>query len=275
MGQGAIHVNLFIGGKADVALDNGDLVTATNLCETVILADSKSPQADLARQMLTEASVMRDEFAAHSAETLERSTALFDAGKYAEAKLLLGSLKRSGVALPADQAHLLETYQTRLVALETTRGSLINTAEVAAAMFDDPGVIKRRTPPQPDQYYPAKEEKSQPAPAPATAPATAPAKETTPAPSKTDEKFAPPTKSDPAPAKTVEGTPIPEIKDQPKAQDQPATDIAYWSCGRTSSSLRRFTTPFRTIPIGTSSRSPLRSAHRRSSRFILRCRPEV
>lgn len=204
--------------KADVALDNGDLVTATNLCETVILSDSKSPQADTARQMLTEASVMRDEFAAHSAETLERSTALFDAGKYAEAKLLLGSLKRSGVALPADQAQLLETYQTRLIALETTRGSLINTAEVAAAMFDDPGVIKRRTPPQPDQYYPAKEEKAQPAPA----PATAPAKETKPSPSKTDEKFAPPAKADPAPAKNVDGTPIPEIKDQPKAQDQPA-----------------------------------------------------
>ncbi len=209
--------------KADVALDNGDLVTATNLCETVILNDNKSPQAEIARRMLTEASVMRDEFAAHSAETLERSTALFDAGKYAEAKLLLGSLKRSGIALPADQAQLLESYQTRLIALETTRGSLINTAEVAAAMFDDPGVIKRRTPPQPDQYYPAKEEKSQPAPAPAPAPATAPAKETKPAPAKTtDEKFAPPTKADPAPAKTVEGTPIPEIKDQPKAQDQPA-----------------------------------------------------
>lgn len=230
--------------KADVALDNGDLVSAISLCESVIAADSTTPQAITARQMLTEASVMREEFAAHGAESLNRSVALFDAGKYAEAKLLLTSLKRSGISLPADQAELLDTYQTRLVALETTRGSLIDTAEVSAAMFDDPGVIKRRTPPQPDQYYPSKEEKAEP-PAPAAQPA-APAKDTKPAPAKPDskpdskpdtkpdnkpdnkdEKFAPPTKVEPAaPAKTAPATPIPEIKDEPKTQPAKAVEPA-------------------------------------------------
>ena len=135
--------------KADVALDAGDLVTATKLCESVIASNASSPQAETARQMLTEAALLRDEFAVHGSETLDRAVALFDAGKFAQSKLLLGSLKRSGMSLAVDQAQLLETYQTRLVALETTRGSLIDTADVATAMFADPGVIKRRTPPPP------------------------------------------------------------------------------------------------------------------------------
>lgn len=226
--------------RADLALDQGDVVSALRQAQMA----GSDPRA---AAIMSEARALQASFAPAASASLAKAVESYNAGNVAEAKFRLASIERSGVTLSDSDATTLREFQGKVVAVETTRGQLLDTSTVALALFDDPGVIKRRTPPaEPGEYYPNQETQpaSTPAPAnPAPAPAAKPAPSATPAPATTPAATPAPAPaaapaSNPgfeapkqgAPASNAPeggGTPVPAINDaQPASAPAPAPAAA-------------------------------------------------
>jgi type II secretory pathway component GspD/PulD (secretin)/tetratricopeptide (TPR) repeat protein len=109
--------------KAELAIEEGNLSEADRHAGAVSRNPGATPeQAARASQLSSLAAERRSEFAPLTAGMLDQAERDFAAGRYAEAKAGLNSIRRSGVALTPEQELRVDGYQSRIIAMETAQG---------------------------------------------------------------------------------------------------------------------------------------------------------
>ena len=229
----AVEVSL---QTAEECLAAGDLRAAEFHCQAVIEAP-KATNMDCgqARTLLSQAQAQQAALAPKAQDMVDAVIADFQNEDFVAAKSTLDAIVRTGMPLDAEQATLVEAYQSQIVDLERANGKPFKMTRVDAAMFQ-PGVVKRREPvppaqpaaepaPAPAAVAPVVIEKPAPAPAPAPAAAKpAPVAETKPAPvpAATMEPAkpvaTPVAQPEPTPAPAPEATPAPAQPTDPLDQ---------------------------------------------------------
>lgn len=157
--------------KADLALVEGELLAAQRQAEAVARSSNKTAaQSAEADRILAAVKARQAEVAPRVAAALDQAVADFNEGYYLEAKAGLAAVERSGVRLAPAQRDQLALYQGRIIEVETNRGSIYDISTIAASVLDDPGVVRRRTPPDEpaagngQMAQPEKEPENQPPP---------------------------------------------------------------------------------------------------------------
>jgi len=113
--------------KAELAAEQGDVRT-TEAQAALAVKSSRATAEQLVRgkALAAKAESMRQEMAAKVPVTLSTAVADYNAGRFAEAKAGLVSVRRSGVKLTLTQAQDLDEYQSKIIDLEKVRGGSFN-----------------------------------------------------------------------------------------------------------------------------------------------------
>ncbi|MFG0284339.1 MAG: hypothetical protein ACF8R7_07940 [Phycisphaerales bacterium JB039] len=136
--------------KAQASLDTGNLAVADLHATAARDAEHASAeQRDRAASLLETIASRRAELAPVIPQALAQAVADFDAGRYNEAKSGFALVRRSGVSLDEQSMATLDSYQSRLVALEEARGGAFEAAPDALALLQ-PGVVTE----QPEEAQP-------------------------------------------------------------------------------------------------------------------------
>jgi len=172
--------------KAELMVTEGDL----RLAETNLAAARKSgrlsdEQLARATKVTEEVGSTRESIKPMVADSITRTVAAFDAGKYGDVKATLNTLLRTGVELTAEQRDVVDSYQMRVVELEREQGKNFETGTALGLL--QPGTVRRSPAPTTNPATPT-ETTTQPADAPKAAvasdqpPSAAPAATITPPP---------------------------------------------------------------------------------------------
>jgi len=158
--------------RAELLASEGELVQAEN----TVVKVSKSSTLTLAQKDRIAAlkagnASARQSLAPMVKDSITRSVAAFEAGRYAEAKSGFGMLVRSGVQLSEADRDLVDTHQMSIVELEREQGKAFASSDFALGMMQ-PGTVRKSPSETP---APAAAPAAAPAPAPAPAPTAAPA----------------------------------------------------------------------------------------------------
>jgi general secretion pathway protein D len=133
-----------------VALADGDVRTAERHLRGVLKSATLTErQADAARTLMAAVEQRRSELSAVMPEALAQAERDFIAGRYAEARVGLEMVDRSGAKLTAAQQAKLDSYQLKLVEMARTDRTIFG--GIGSAGMMQPGVVHRRDDDQPGQ----------------------------------------------------------------------------------------------------------------------------
>ena len=122
--------------RAQLLMDRGDLRGAEGLLEaTRGDLDAGISVRARATEMLDEIARARLELSPAAVAALEQAVSHYEAGRYAEAKAGLESVRRSGVELSREGARTLGAYADRIAELERERGGAFEAEVVSLGAF--------------------------------------------------------------------------------------------------------------------------------------------
>lgn len=143
--QSAMDRNELSFQKAELAFENGELALAEQYAKAVANATGVNPVVQKqAAALETKVQAARKDAIMAAPGAIRAAVNAYDIGKYAEAKVLLESVVRSGVELPETESKMLNDYRDRILTLAQSNSGLF-----ARPGMVQPGEIQPRRPEEP------------------------------------------------------------------------------------------------------------------------------